>query len=131
MGTDITEPPRHATSSTMGMRPAGASAAHGGVESAPANVVAALSSSPSSPCRPAADGADSKGVAVAYAQDASGGTPSAGSAAFRRNAMSRRLTRFRFGTSAIGNHPASSLEPPTSLRSSPPSTVARYTTRIA
>ena len=51
MRTDITEPPRlHPV--TMGMRPAGASAAHGGVESAPAVQVAALSSSPFCSRRP-------------------------------------------------------------------------------
>ena len=48
MGTPITEPPRLLPDS-MGKRPAGASAAYGGVESAPADQVAALSSSPSWP----------------------------------------------------------------------------------
>ena len=110
MGTPITEPPRLLPDS-MGMRPAGASAAYGGVESAPADQVAALSSSPSRPS--------------ALAHGAGGATPSAGSASFMRSAMSSRLTRFSRGTSASGNQRASSLEPPTSLRSSPPTTVAR------
>jgi len=133
MGTEITEPPRLATSSMMGIRPAGASAAHGGVESAPAVQVAALSSSPSWSFQPGSARAQARAYApgCASAQGAAGGTPSAGSAAFSRNAMSSRLTRFRLGTSASENHLASSLEPPTSLRSSPPVTVARYTTRIA
>lgn len=116
MGTSITETPRLLPDS-MGMRPAGASAAYGGVESAPADQVAALSSSPSRhscpPCPPG-DG-----------QGAGGATPSAGSASFMRRAMSSRLTRFSRGTSESGNQRASSLEPPISLRSSPPSTVAR------
>ena len=56
---------------------------------------------------------------------ASGGTPSAGSASFRRSAISSRLTRLSCGTSASGNHLASSLEPPTSLRSSPPTHARR------
>lgn len=54
-----------------------------------------------------------------------GGTPSAGSAAFSRKAISSRLTRFRRGTSSRSNQRASSLEPSTSLRSSPPTTLAR------
>lgn len=114
MGTDITEPPR-LIPVDLGIRPAGASAAHGGVESAPAAPVAALSSPPS--CEPA--------LLRAATQDAAGGTPSAGISAFSRSAMSSRLTRFSRGTSASGNHRASSLEPPTSLRNSPPSTLAR------
>lgn len=55
----------------------------------------------------------------------SGGTPSAGSAAFNRRAMSSRLTRLRCGTSSSANQRASSLDPSTSLRSSPPVTLAR------
>jgi len=58
-------------------------------------------------------------------RQAAGGTPSAGSAAFRRSAMSTRLTRLSPGTSSSGTQRASSLEPPTSLRSSPPVTFPR------
>lgn len=54
-----------------------------------------------------------------------GGRPSAGSASFRRNAMSSRLTRLSCDTSSRGNQRASSLEPSTSLRSAPPTTLAR------
>ena len=111
MGTVITEPPRLLPAS-MGNRTAGASASHGGVESAPADLVAALSSSPS--CMP-----ESSGSRRARPHGASGGTPSSGSASFRRSAMSSRLTRLSRGTSASGNHRASSLDPPTSFRSSP------------
>jgi hypothetical protein len=76
-------------------------------------------------------GHGSDGLRIPCVQDAAGGTPSAGSASFSRNATSSRLTRLRLGTSASGNHRASSLEPPISLRSSPLTTVARYTMRIA
>jgi len=62
---------------------------------------------------------------VAALRQAAGGTPSAGSAAFRRSAMSTRLTRLSPDTSSSGTQRASSLEPPTSLRSSPPVTFPR------
>lgn len=61
----------------------------------------------------------------ARAAYAFGGTPSAGSAAFSRSPMSSRLTRCRLDTSSSGTQRASSLEPPTSSRSSPPMTLAR------
>ena len=118
MGTPITEPPRLVPGST-GMQTVGASVSHGGVESAPAGPVVALSSSPS------ASGVMARGRNSAVAHGAGGATPSAGSASFIRSAMSSRLTRFRRGTSPSGNQRASSLEPSTSLRSSPPTTVAR------
>lgn len=131
MGTVITEPPRLVPTS-MGNRTAGASASHGGVESAAADLVAALSSSRS--CMPESSGSGRYDHVVTITsfrsrrrrpQGASGGTPSAGSASFRRSAMSSRLTRLSRGTSASGYHRASSLDPPTSFRSSPPSTVPR------
>lgn len=134
MGTDIIEAPRLATQSSMGNRTAGAPTMHGVVESASTDLVAALSSSPSWSWSSALTWSlPASGATLRHprAQDAAGGTPSAGSASFRRSAISSRLTRLRLGTSASGNHRASSLEPPTSLRSSPLMTVARYTMRIA
>ena len=139
MGTVHTEPPRNhphlgTPSRPAGMRSAGVSATHDGdVERASAATAAVLSSSPSSRSprpRPELELELELELEVALelelaAQVAAGGNPSAGSWAFSRSAMSRRLTRLSPATSSSGNHRASSLDPSTSLRSSPPVTVAR------
>ena len=136
MGTVHPEPPRNhphheTTSHSMGMHSAGVSATHDGdVERASATgrcavdvaVVPIAANVPFVPFVPFAPFVPFSGRS---AQGPAGGTPSAGSWAFSRSAMSSRLTRFSRGTSASGNHLASSLEPPTSLRSSPPVTDAR------
>ena len=141
MGTVHTEPPRNhphlgTPSRPAGMRSAGVSATHDGdVERASVFTAAVLSSSPSSRSprpRPELELELELELEVALAlalelaaQVAAGGNPSAGSWAFSRSAMSRRLTRLSPATSSSGNHRASSLDPSTSLRRSPPVTVAR------